>query len=562
MSLRRRDFLRRSSALGLSTLALPLLACGDDGANAGVGTEGGTDTAGPDATGTNGVTTTGSGTGTTPGTGASVTSDDPSATTDASATGTDTDGLPGYEYDGPMGGPDTFTHGVASGDPLTDSVILWTKVTLGELEPQLGGTTIQVFVEVAEDPAFATRVAAAYFDLGPDTDYTFKVDTDGLAAGSTYYYRFWSLGVVSPIGRTRTAPEGAADSLRFGVTSCSNYAYGYFHAYRHLANRPDLDAVIHLGDYIYEYEDGGYGDVRPNDPPTEIVTLSDYRRRYASYRKDPDLQELHRQNPFICLWDDHEFTNDPERGGTGAENHTPGVEGDWQARIQVSLQAYGEWIPCRLARPSEIWRTLPYGELVQITTVDRHQPNLFPEAFTGDEYLGEPQMLWLEEQIMACTAQWFVLAQQTTFASVPVLGGWPAASRDRVLGTLAGATVQNLVVLTGDIHTFTALRVGNDEGVELCCGSITSPGGPRVPPNLLPGAQLIDGTQRGYLVIDFDRTRMAADFWAFPDAAKNDPALPPEALLAAFDSQDGANALTPRAEPLPPRPSAPAFAPS
>ena len=190
------------------------------------------------------------------------------------------------------GRPDMlFQHGVASGDPLADRVILWTRVT-----PVSASSTVVVDYAVATDPAFARVVARGRTKTDAASDFTVKVDPAGLRPNTTHYYRFSAQGVDSPVGRTRTLPVGGARSLRIGVVSCSNFAYGYFNVYRRLAERADLDMVVHLGDYIYEYGSGQYGNVRPCEPAHEIVSLADYRARHAQYKRDPDSQAMHRQH--------------------------------------------------------------------------------------------------------------------------------------------------------------------------------------------------------------------------------------------------------------------------
>jgi alkaline phosphatase D len=197
-------------------------------------------------------------------------------------------------------GPGTgaFRHGVASGDPTPDAVILWTRVT-----PPSASGEVEVTYELSTSRTFDTIARMGTIRTSAARDFTVKVDANGLSAATTYYYRFRALRERSPMGRTRTAPSGDVSRIRFAVVSCSSYAHGFFHAYRALSRRADLDAIIHLGDYIYEYASAldapcfgtTYGAVRPYDPPHELVTLEDYRRRYAHYRRDPDLQDAHRQ---------------------------------------------------------------------------------------------------------------------------------------------------------------------------------------------------------------------------------------------------------------------------
>jgi alkaline phosphatase D len=252
------------------------------------------------------------------------------------------DRLPQYEYDGEPGPEGLFAHGVASGDPLPDAVVLWTRVS-----PE-GAGPLDVFWEVAPDEALADRVGAGWTATDGERDFTVKLDAAGLAPATPYFYRFRALGRTSRPGRTRTAPSGAVDRLRFGVVSCQRYTDGYYHAYRALAARPEIDAIIHLDDYIYE--DGAQGPVRPHDPPRELNALEDYRRRYAQYRSDPDLQAAHATFPFVTVWDDHESANNSWRDGSSS--HDPATEGPW-AELRVRAPSARTRSGCRCAsRPA------------------------------------------------------------------------------------------------------------------------------------------------------------------------------------------------------------------
>jgi alkaline phosphatase D len=476
--------------------------------------------------------------------------------------------LPEYEYEGPQGPETAFRHGVASGDPLADAVIVWTRLDVGDV----GKDSVEVFVEVATDVDFIDRVAAAYHETSAERDYTFKIDVTDLSPATTYYYRFRALGRTSPVGRTKTAPLGAASHLRFGVTSCSNYAYGYFHAYRHLANRLDLDAFIHLGDYIYEYASDPsygqetYGTLRELDPPHMIVSLDDYRRRYAIHRRDPDLQELHRLNPIIHLWDDHEFACDPYL--FGSVNHNPAEDGPWQDRIAAALRAHDEWMPVRMRGGNEIYRTLAYGELVTIVVVDRQRRFLWPETGDGDGYLGARQASWLDETIANVKSQWLLLATATTFGSRAadgVSGGWDPVSRERVLAAVAAAGIDDLVVVVGDIHTAQALDIVRDPttydretgagsaGVEFACNAISSPGGSSPPPADATQFLFNEGVYRGYLVLDVTPERVQGDFFGFGDPLKQLPALPAESFRRGYVCASGTRRLVYSDTPVAPR---------
>ncbi|WP_116126379.1 alkaline phosphatase D family protein [Lewinella sp. IMCC34183] len=263
-----------------------------------------------------------------------------------------------------------FYHGVASGDPLADRVIFWTRVTPDTVD----GRSIRGEWCVATDPGLEDLVQEGTFTIEGETDYTVKVDVDGLAPATTYYYSFSALGRDSLTGRTKTTPTGAtADHLRFGVVSCSNFQAGYFNAYGRLAERNDLEAVIHLGDYIYEYANREYGNTEVWDdrivaPDREIVSLEDYRNRYSTYRLDSDLRHLHQQHPIISVWDDHESANDSYE--TGASNHQPGDEGSWTDRKEWSRRAYFERLPIRETGNRSIYRTISYGDLADLIMLD------------------------------------------------------------------------------------------------------------------------------------------------------------------------------------------------
>jgi len=462
-----------------------------------------------------------------------------------------------------------FTHGVASGDPHADSVVLWTRV-----QPGLATAPRQVAWSIGTEPSLANPTSSGVTTTDALRDGTVKVIADGLAGSTTYYYRFEVDGVRSPLGRTRTAPSGDTDRLRFAVAACSNYAYGNFHTYRHMLNRSDLDAVIHLGDYIYEYASAGtggetYGEARDLIPRHETLTLDDYRARYGHYRADPDLQELHRQHPMIHVWDDHEFADDPFIGG--ASNHQPARDGDWSARVAAALQAYTEWMPTRL-NGNRIFRTLDYGPLARIVGIDRQRRFLWPDPADAGEYLGREQAAWLDARVAETDSRWMVLAQQTTFGpNRPDLlsGGWPLADRRRVLDGVA-TIPSDLVVLTGDIHRFHAIDVVTDPAtydpiagtgsgaVEFSGGPISSPGSPAS--GIGRSVRWNAGFTCGYAVVDLTHERVECDFYGMPDLAKLVGFLPDEQWLAGFGAAHGTPTLVGRARPLGPN-SRPGLAP-
>ncbi len=268
--------------------------------------------------------------------------------------------------------PFYFTHGIASGDPLSDRVILWTRLIPGDGEHG----DVSCLWQVAKDAEFTQLVSSGSASTSAARDYTVKVDATELSPDSHYFYRFLSGGVSSPVGRTRTLPEGDIDQFRLGVCSCSNYPQGYFNVYRHMANT-DLDLVLHLGDYIYEYAEGVYDNSvatdklgRQVEPSNEIIAIEDYRMRYGLYRTDKDLQAVHARHPFICVWDDHELANDCWR--EGAENHNEG-EGDFAVRAGNARQAYHEWMPIRTTSAGDqapIYRSFEIGNLADLIMLD------------------------------------------------------------------------------------------------------------------------------------------------------------------------------------------------
>lgn len=488
---------------------------------------------------------------------------------------------------------ESFVHGVASGDPLPDSVILWTRVTTD------GAGPVDVVWEVADDPAMSKRVASGSTTTDAERDFTVKVDVSGLAAGRTYYYRFRALGATSPIGRTRTAPSGSTSRLRFGVASCASYAHGYFHGYRALSEQRDLDAVIHLGDYIYEYGSSDYGDVRAYEPPHEIVTLADYRTRHAQYKRDADLQEVHRQHVFINVWDDHEIANDGY--ADGAESHTPGVEGSWADRKAAAQRAYREWMPIREQADGRIYRKLAFGDLVDLVMLDtRYQARTKqavgltgapPAADPKRSLLGDEQAAWLEDQLKTSTAKWKLLGQQVMVGQLLIEKGtklvngdqWHGypESRERLLTFFRDSGVKDIVVLTGDIHSSWAHDLVFDPNdpteydpatgrgsvaVEIVTPGITSPGVPEAFAGLVDGArpfnrhiQWLELTKRGFVVLDVTPERLQGSWYHLPDVVEAAPTAP--AFAAALSVKAGEKRLVPDAAAAPSRDDAPVAAP-
>lgn len=381
-----------------------------------------------------------------------------------------------------------FFHGVASGDPLTDRVIIWTRVT-----PDSVGSVIQGTWRVSSDTLLSDTVAMGNFTTDAAKDYTVKIDVTGLSSNTTYYYFFSALNANSLIGRTRTAPSlNEASHLKFGVVSCSNFEAGFFNALGRVAERNDLDAVIHLGDYIYEYATRIFGDtnlqnnqLREHDS-LETVNLNLYRSRYSLYRLDEDLRRAHQQHPFINIWDDHESANDSWTGG--AENHDS-TEGNWNNRLDAAKQAFFEWIPIRDNSADTIYRTLQYGNLVDLILLDTRlegreeqindvtSPALYSPTRT---MLGNDQKSWFKNALSNSTAKWKVVGNQVIFSEFHV--GWAAqapatpaqtesifldiwdgypAERLNIIQHLETDSIDNVIFLTGDFHSTFAFDVAD-----------------------------------------------------------------------------------------------------
>ncbi len=369
-----------------------------------------------------------------------------------------------------------FYHGVASGDPLPDRVILWTRVT-----PKQNDSTVTVTWEVAEDQNFASVYKSDSVNTTAARDFTVKVDVDALKPGQTYYYRFKALGKTSIVGRTKTASIGNTDSLKFAVVSCSNYEWGYFNAYDKIADRPALDAVIHLGDYIYEYAIGKYGDTtigRINVPAHELLTLEDYRTRYAEYRTDVGLRRAHQQHPFITIWDDHEVANNSYTAG--AQNHQSN-EGDYNARKAAAKQAYYEWLPIREGNLH--YRSFSFGSIADVIMLDerlegRTKPvdSLSDPTYKSEErhMLGAPQLSWLENNLNSSIATWKIIGNQVMISEIDLSPAYPnmprnldswdgyPAERQALKDFILGKKIKDVVFLTGDTHASWAIEAATD----------------------------------------------------------------------------------------------------
>lgn len=376
-----------------------------------------------------------------------------------------------------------FLHGVASGDPLQDKVSLWTRLTPVDLSARL-----KVTWEIATDDQFKLNLKTGVVQTTKIDDFTVKVDATGLQADTIYYYRFHFGNKTSPVGQTKTLPV-STNKVSFAVCSCSNYPAGYFYVYREIAKQ-NVDVVIHLGDYIYEYGSDGYatedaekmGRTLPSDNNKEIIKLDDYRKRYALYRQDKDLQAAHQRHPFIVIWDDHELANDTWRDG--AENHQDN-EGSFSDRKLAALQAYFEWMPIRPVSNTDhlnIYRQFNFGSLVQLTMLDTRiiardkqleykdymtASGLDAQKFQADltdskrTLMGYTQRDWLVDKLKQSTATWNVIGQQVLMSKM-----WIPAELLVSLGqiTSGGTSPGALAKMNAQITELVTLKLRLEQG--------------------------------------------------------------------------------------------------
>jgi alkaline phosphatase D len=376
-----------------------------------------------------------------------------------------------------------FLHGVASGDPLQDKVILWTRLTPVDLSARL-----KVTWEIATDNQFKQNLKTGMVETTKTDDFTVKVDAAGLQANTIYYYRFRFGNKISSVGQTKTLPI-STNKVTFAVCSCSNYPAGYFYVYREMAKQ-NVDVIIHLGDYIYEYGADGYaaedaaklGRTLPTDNNKEIIKLDDYRKRYALYRQDKDLQAAHQRHPFIVIWDDHELANDTWRDG--AENHQSD-EGSFSDRKLAALQAYFEWMPIRPVTSTDhlnIYRQFNFGSLVELTMLDTRiiardkqleyadymtAAGLNAQKFQVDltdpkrTLMGYTQRDWLVDKLKQSTATWNVIGQQVLMSKM-----WIPAELLLSLGqiTSGGASAETLAKMNAQITELVTLKLRLEQG--------------------------------------------------------------------------------------------------
>ncbi|AKK12106.1 phosphodiesterase/alkaline phosphatase D [Corynebacterium uterequi] len=483
------------------------------------------------------------------------------------------------------GGP--FLHGVASGDPLPTSVVLWTRITpTPQAQPGSGrGPRVRVGWEVALDADFATVVAHGTATTGPERDHTVHVDPFTLSPDTAYFYRFTALdgpdaGATSPVGRTRTTPEddAAVERWRLAVCSCANLEAGYFEAYRDIADRAgrgEFDAVVHLGDYIYEYATGAKvgknGVARAFHPPHALVTRADYAARYGQYRLDPSLQRAHAALPWIVTWDDHEVADNWHADGS-PDHHAD--QGSWADRRDGAMRAYFDWLPVRGSAPADggrLYRTLRVGTLAELHMLDlrsyRRGPGQLLPGRAGSTIVGAEQFTWLSGKLRTSDTRWSLVGTSVMISPVSAAGlddavrpllaeligvalpvelnatmnldQWDGyvADRHRLLEQIAADRPDgSTVFLTGDIHSEWAgvVRHGGEViGAELVTSSVSATNvddrlhlPKNNPVSRLAAAHLLANNghfshlnldEHGYLEVVITREDVAATWWRVDD---------------------------------------------
>lgn len=449
-----------------------------------------------------------------------------------------------------------FYHGVASGDPLQDKVIIWTRVTTDS-------AIVGVKWRVALDTNMNVVVAQGTTNTDASKDYTVKIDVTNLQPNTYYYYEFEALGRLSQRGRTKTLPIGNVNSLRIALVSCSNYSFGYFNAYDLIKKSNDVDFVIHVGDYIYE--DGLKTGPEAHDtikrrtfPEYDAYDLVSYRLRYSWYHLDPSLRDLHQQYPMVVIWDDHEFANDAF--SDKSSNHNPITQGTWETRKENAIKVFKEWIPMRedTSKINVIAFKQSIGSLADIIyTEDRIEKNDVNDITQGLNLIANPdnliydtpnrtmhgfrQMEWMCSELKKSTAKWKILANQVVFSNYVYRGigglpfhqaaGWDMypLERKRVIDTVNQYNIKNMVVLSGDIHVAMAFDVpsgivpydattgAGSAGVEFVCDNVVKGG-------IFGGMEsymytnnkhlkYVNPKSTGYTIIDITPTYVCGDFW-------------------------------------------------
>lgn len=457
-----------------------------------------------------------------------------------------------------------FYHGVASGDPLQDRIIIWTRYTPEDIITQ---ESFAIKWEFAEDVTFSNIIQTGVVYSEPENDFTVKVDVKNLDPGKHYYYRFISPeGIYSLIGRTKTAPSGTVNHIRLAVMSCSSIYSGYFNSYRRIASRGDLDAVIHLGDYIYEFVDPEERIRVPEPEPRDVTTMEEFRAVHRYYKLDLDFMAAHQQHPWIIIWDNHDI---------GKESNED------QEELRATMKAFYEWTPTRIPDSSElknIYRSFHFGDLLDIYMLDvlvHKDENL--DAFNPSvdsenrSILGSQQYNWLTEQLDLSKGKWRIMGSQKQMGQFMIFGlpdnfpikmpwlsktglfvntkGWDGypAERRNLLSRLRNNQLNNNIFVSGDIHMFIGMDVVENPfepslynrntgkgsiGVDFCPSSISRgnidetigfyPTGNvrtlvnNVIQNINPHMRFFNGFDHGYGLLDIQPERTIGEFWSSP----------------------------------------------
>ncbi|ORZ36127.1 PhoD-like phosphatase-domain-containing protein [Catenaria anguillulae PL171] len=463
-----------------------------------------------------------------------------------------------------------FQHGVASGDPTSSAVVLWTKISPANASAN-NDIPIPVHVAISPDANFSEAAGTGTSNTSGAVDWTIKFDIGGLEADTVYYYQFFALDSESPIGMTRTLPAAGAnvDSVKFAIVSCATYWHGYFHGYRAIAEQADVSYVIHLGDYIYEYKLEDYPPVGPRlpdrdlQPAATIITLADYRLRHAQYKTDLDLQEMHRLKPMIAVWD-HEFADNAWWGG--APQHDPEKFGPWSNRREAAARAWWEYLPTRPvnATPAEgdaglfrIYRAFEFGNLASLILLDTRMVGRDKQMSGRDKtrsLLGDAQRKWFFDELRSTRVKWKLIGNQVMFSPKPdsIAGfdvnllsddwnGYPM-EQQQLLEHMDKNSIQDVILLTGDFHTSLISNVfynktrrepGVSSFVEFIGPSITSKtptfddeGLARVAEPVFhrfnPGLKSVNFVQHGFMVATVDARQAAVEYHYVEDIKRTD----------------------------------------
>ncbi|KAI9218705.1 PhoD-like phosphatase-domain-containing protein [Blastocladiella britannica] len=469
-----------------------------------------------------------------------------------------------------------FSHGVASGDPLANAVILWTKVV-----PTDALSTVTVEYHVATDTDFKNIVKTGAVVTSSEVDFTVKVDATGLQPLTKYFYRFVSGGVSSPVGKTKTlmAADANVDSFKAAVVTCSNMPHGYFHAYGAIARDDSVDVTIHLGDYIYEYDQQGYKTPNFQTPaeripqPNKVLSsLSDYRTRHAQYKTDPNLMSLHIAKPMIAVWDDHEFADNAFAGG--ANNQDDKRDGPWGPRKLAGARAYHEYMPIRpdfiQDGAFKIYRSFQIGNLVDLYMIDTRIEGRTTQAKGNPadrQLMGPEQTKWLHDGLAQSKKTWKLIGNQVQFAPKPTKvlwfelnalsddwNGYPT-DRQGLLDTITNNKVQNSVIITGDFHASVVSDIYNGNAIaitEYVAPSVTSIS-PLMDSSFLSaaadkiwglinkGKRFTDFANHGYMSLQFTPAKLLTQYVMVDKLSAQTPT---PNVVRAFEQTAGANRIT------------------